>query len=85
MAQVPWNLIREAFDGEWVELVRYSWKPEKLHPNTGIVRNHSPNRRELLKMIAGSGRIDGAVVLFVGPSFPAVFAEQRASGVAPGF
>ncbi len=85
MAQVPWNRIREAFDGEWVELVRYSWKPENLHPDAGIVRNHSPNRRELLKMIARSGRVDGAVVLFVGPSFPAVLAQHANSGIASGY
>lgn len=77
MAQIPWSRIREAFDGEWVELTNYSWKTECLHPHAGRVRHHSPNRRELLKMIARSGRIDGAVVLFVGPSFPAALAEQN--------
>lgn len=81
MAQIPWSRIREAFDGEWVELTSYSWKPESLHPHAGRVRHHSSNRRELLKMISQSGRIEGSVVLFVGPSFPAVFAETRLTGI----
>jgi hypothetical protein len=84
MAQIPWSRIREAFDGEWIELVHYSWKPESLHPHAGRIRHHSPNRRELLKMIARSGRIEGSVVLFVGPSLPAVLAEQSFTGHASG-
>jgi hypothetical protein len=80
MAQIPWSRIREAFDGEWVELTRYAWKPESLHPQAGSIRHHSPNRRELLKMIARSGRVEGAVILFVGPSLPAALAEQTFTG-----
>ena len=84
MAQIPWSRIREAFDGEWVELTQYSWKPESLHPHAGRVRHHSADRRELLKMIARSGRIEGAVVLFIGPSFPAVLAERSFTSHANG-
>jgi hypothetical protein len=84
MAQIPWSRIREAFEGEWVELTSYSWKPENIHPHAGRIRHHSPNRRELLKMIARSGRIEGSVVLFVGPSLPSVLAEQRFQGHAGG-
>jgi hypothetical protein len=84
MAQIPWSRIREAFEGEWVELTTYSWKPENIHPHAGRIRHHSPNRRELLKMIARSGRIEGSVVLFVGPSLPGVLAEQRFQGHAGG-
>jgi hypothetical protein len=84
MAQIPWSRIREAFEGEWVELTTYSWKPENIHPHAARIRHHSPNRRELLKMIARSGRIEGSVVLFVGPSLPGVLAEQRFQGHAGG-
>jgi hypothetical protein len=84
MAQIPWSRIREAFEGEWVELTTYSWKPENIHPHAGRIRHHSPNRRELLKMIARSGRVEGSVVLFVGPSLPGVLAEQRFQGHAGG-
>ena len=82
MAQIPWSQIREAFDGEWVELTHYSWRSESLHPSAGRVRHHSANRRELLKMIARSGRVEGAVVLFVGPSLPSALAEQGFTGHA---
>jgi hypothetical protein len=81
MAQIPWSRIREAFHGEWIELTSYSWRPDALHPDAGRVRHHSANRRELLKMIAHSGRIDGSVVFFVGPSFPAVLAESGFEGL----
>jgi hypothetical protein len=84
MAQIPWSRIREAFEGEWVELTTYSWKPENIHPHAGRIRHHSPNRGELLKMIARSGRIEGSVVLFVGHSLPGVLAEQRFQGHAGG-
>ena len=76
MAKIPWSRIQEAFDGEWVELVDYSWKPEHLRPAAALVRHHSPDRRELLTMISRSGKVDGSVVLFVGPSLPHVLAER---------
>jgi hypothetical protein len=79
MAKIPWSHIREAFAGEWVELVEYSWKGESLHPQAAIVRHHSANRSELLRKIAKSGRVDGAVVLFVGPSFPAFLTSAATS------
>jgi hypothetical protein len=79
MAKIPWSHIREAFAGEWIELVEYSWKGESLYPQAAVVRHHSANRGELIRKIAQSGRVDGAVVLFVGSSFPAFLTSTAAS------
>jgi hypothetical protein len=73
MAKIPWSRIREAFAGEWVELVDYAWRPDALHPRAGAVRHHSTNRAELLQAIQRSGQVRGSVVLFVGASVPSLF------------
>jgi hypothetical protein len=72
MAKIPWSRIRDAFDGEWIELVDCSWSGRASHPSAGHVRHHSASRVELLKMIARAGRREGAVVLFVGPALPSI-------------
>jgi hypothetical protein len=85
MAKIPWSYIREAFTGEWVELVEYSWKGDSLYPQAAVVRHHSTNRGELIRKIARSGRIDGAVVLFVGSALPAFLASNAASAQSTSF
>jgi hypothetical protein len=72
MAKTPWSRIREAFDGEWIELVDCAWRQNSLQPIAGTVRFHSSSRKELLSKIASAGRKEGSVILFVGPSLPAV-------------
>lgn len=82
MAKTPWSRIREAFDGEWIELIDCAWSGSATHPSAGRVRHHNPNRRELLKMIARAGRIENSVVLFVGPSLPEVLTYSQHSADA---
>jgi hypothetical protein len=84
MAKIPWSRIQDAFEGEWVELVEYAWKPERLHPHAGRVRHHSSNRKELLEMIAASGRADNSIILYVGPSFPTALALSSGLDAAIG-
>jgi hypothetical protein len=72
MAKIPWSRIREAFDGEWVELIDCAWRSSSLQPAAGKVRFHNKSRTALLAQIKAAGRQDGAVILFVGPSLPAV-------------
>jgi hypothetical protein len=72
MAKIPWSRIREAFDGEWVELVECAWRPSSLQPAAGKVRFHNKSRATLLAQIKAAGRKEGSVILFVGPSLPAV-------------
>lgn len=79
MAKIPWSRIREAFDGEWVELVDCAWGKNAVQPSAGHVRHHSASRVELLRMIATAGRVEGAVVLFVGPSIPTMLAHSSDS------
>jgi len=77
MAKIPWSRIREAFDGEWVELTEYSWKPHSIHPHAAKVRHHSASRNELLAQIARSGTVEGAVVLFIGPALPGIYTSEQ--------
>ena len=72
MAKIPWSQIREAFDGEWVELTDCAWGATSLQPSAAHVRFHSKNRKDLMTLIARAGRREGSVVLFVGPSLPAI-------------
>jgi len=72
MAKIPWSRIREAFDGEWVELVDCAWHSNSLQPAAGKVRFHNKNRGALLAQIRAAGRQEGSVILFVGPSLPAI-------------
>ena len=72
MARIPWSQIREAFDGEWVELTDCRWGSTSPHPAAARVRFHNSNRQDLMSMIAKAGRADDSVVLFVGPSLPAI-------------
>jgi hypothetical protein len=76
MAKMPWSRIREAFEGHWVEITEYAWKAESIHPQAAKVRHHSPCRKELLEQIAKSGRLDGSVVLFVGPALPGIYTSS---------
>jgi hypothetical protein len=81
MAKIPWSRIREAYAGEWVELVEFSWKPECLHPHAARIRHHSPNRKQLLERISATGRVSGSVVLFVGPATPGVLMAGSARSI----
>ncbi|MFO0416193.1 MAG: hypothetical protein ACK5Y6_02795 [Pseudomonadota bacterium] len=85
MARVPWSRIREAFDGEWVELVNCSWPADSLQPAAGTVRCHSSSRAGLLKEIAKLGRVADSVVLFVGPSLPAIQMHDGRSNFSASF
>lgn len=84
MAKIPWSRIREAFDGQWIELIDCAWKHNGINPSAGRIRHHSASRVELLKMIARSGRKDGSVVLFVGPSLPQVLSLREHAALASG-
>jgi hypothetical protein len=72
MTKIPWSQIREAFDGEWVELTDCTWGATSLQPTAARVRFHNANRSDLMAMIEAAGRKDESVVLFVGPSLPAI-------------
>lgn len=82
MAKMPWSQIRTAFEGHWVELTEYAWNPEAIHPQAAKVRHHSACRKDLLEKIAKAGRLDGSVVLFIGPALPGVYTSSPASQVS---
>jgi hypothetical protein len=72
MAKIPWSRIREAFDGQWVELTECAWRNDSLQPAAGRVRFHSSSRSALLAQISRAGAKEGSVILFVGPASPVV-------------
>lgn len=82
MAKIPWSRIREAFDGEWVELVDCSWLSSSLQPAAGKIRFHSTSRSALLAQIAAAGPVQGSIILFVGSGLPAVQIHNGQAGVS---
>ena len=72
MAKAPWSRIREAFEGEWVEIVDCSWGVNSLHPAAGRVRFHSSCRSDLLKKIEAANQVKDSVILFVGPTLSTI-------------
>jgi hypothetical protein len=77
MAKIPWSRIREAFGGEWVELVECSWRADSLQPRAAVVRHHSPSRNDLLKTICRFGHVEGSVVIFVKPTMGSTAAPRH--------
>ncbi len=61
-----WSHIKEMYQNEWVELIDSDWEWGSASPRRALVRNHAPDRNELLKKIHVSGPTAGSVVLFVG-------------------
>jgi hypothetical protein len=59
------------YPGEWVELVDVQWDWNKPTPSAARVRNHAPDRGDLMKKIQSSAVKPDAVVLYLG-STPAV-------------
>lgn len=71
-SRIPWSQIREAFDGEWVELTDCTWGATSLQPTAARVRFHNTSRSNLMHMIGRAGLKEESVVLFVGPALPAI-------------
>ena len=57
--------IKEQHDQEWDELVDYDWPEEEEYSRSGIVRAHSPTRREFYALAAKDSP-DDSVIVFVG-------------------
>jgi hypothetical protein len=72
ITKLTWKQIREAYDGEWVELTECSWGASNLQPDAARVRFHHVNRAQLMIMINRAARCSDSVVLFVGPAVPAI-------------
>lgn len=54
------------YQNEWVELIECDWQMDRANPARAIVRNHAPDRVELLKLIDEDGEDPKSVILFVG-------------------
>lgn len=53
--KLSWSTIREAFEGEWVELSNVSWSSSGHNPRSAIVRNHHRSRATLLRAMRSCG------------------------------
>jgi hypothetical protein len=63
--RLTWDEIRRRYDGEWVELVDYVWDEGEPYPVEGMVRTHSPSRKEFNRLVLERPPA-GAARLFVG-------------------
>jgi len=66
--RLPWRLIQEYFQGQWVELVDSEWKWNSAHPSLARVRHHAGSRRELMQQIKKDRLQEGSVLLFINPA-----------------
>lgn len=78
--KMSWNKIKQLFDGEWVELVEFDWEWSSPFPRTARVRQHAPDRAELLELIGDSDAArKNSIILYVGAAAAAL---NRESSVA---
>lgn len=75
-SKMSWSKIKQLFEGEWVELVELDWDWSSAFPRTARVRNHAPDRAELMEVIAEVGSAPNSVVLFIGAASAVVNFES---------
>ena len=69
--RLSWEQIKARYDGEWVELIDYDWPEGTPWPKSGIVRVHSPDRKEFWKLAKTTQPpVTDSAGLFVGPPDP---------------
>lgn len=78
LPRLPWGKIREAFAGQWVELVDVDWDWRSPHPRRARVRNFADDRPALIEGVRASHAIADGVVLYIGNTD--VLIEQHADG-----
>lgn len=79
MMKLSWERIKEAFEGQWVELVRCDWDWDDAHPSWGVIRHHHDDRRGLLELIQASGSVEGSIIIHVSVVHPVL---RRVDAVA---
>lgn len=87
-ARLPWKLLREAFAGEWVELVDYEWEWGAPVPRWGKVRSHASDRNSLIKIMRADEKARGdtiagqeSVILYVSPTPPSLVMLEPTTAV----
>lgn len=48
--RLSWNIVKEHFRDQWIELADYRWDWEAPYPAWVVVKNHAADREELLSM-----------------------------------
>jgi|GEM_PF-2956550 len=48
--RLSWNIVKEHFRDQWIELADYRWDWEAPYPAWVVVKNHAADRAELLSM-----------------------------------
>jgi hypothetical protein len=75
--RLPWQIVKEHFQDQWIELADYRWDWEAPYPTWVVVGDHAEDRGKLLSMISQRGQqtfeVDSQsnsenqrVILFVG-------------------
>jgi hypothetical protein len=66
-SRLSWKLLKEAFAGEWVELIDYQWDWSAPHPRWARVEAHASDRGELLSHIQKRGGMtESSLILYIG-------------------
>jgi hypothetical protein len=72
LSRLAWTQINEIYDGEWVELVDYSWGWNESHPRWARIRHSATQRDELMRQISKDSEIPGSLILLIGGARAAV-------------
>ncbi len=80
-SKMSWSKIKQLFEGEWVELVELDWDWSSPFPRTARVKNHAPDRSELLELMGAEDQSANSVVLFVGAASAVVNFESSVTAL----
>jgi len=65
--KLTWEEIAKSYDKEWGELVDCDWPDGTPYPRAGVVRVHSPERKEFYRMMTElKPQPEDSAVVFVG-------------------
>jgi hypothetical protein len=69
--RLSWDQIKQRYDEQWVELIDCDWPDSMPWPKSGVVRVHSPNRKEFWRLANAATPIpEYSASLFVRPPDP---------------
>lgn len=64
--KLSWDEILKKYDQQWIELVDFDWDETDPSPKAGVVRVHSTNKSEMLRIASIDPPAKEAAILFIG-------------------
>jgi hypothetical protein len=65
---LTWEQIKERYSEQWVELIDYDWPDGVPWPKSGVVRVHSPERKEFWRLVKEKQpEVTDSAIVYAGP------------------